>query len=185
MSSPTPHFQPFPEISYPKLSILQEKIMLEIVSIDVKCFRKGDTAPNEYYFNHLCNKDNYQCWYPVWDDKVVTKIAEDLVKFERDITHIRVTHINGVTEDLETGLTYRLISSNIAIALGKPLEMIAEKAWVTFSFDPEFEPWKGNTFVGIFEMGFMDSDTEPLFRGFLPMDERLTAIAIPENKRVV
>jgi hypothetical protein len=187
MHSPTPHFQPFPEISFIlNMQIETEKSMpFEIVHVDARLFKKGVVMKNESDINQLKLKRRDEYWLPGEHEFLFSSIAPDEIQFTKDAALIRLIPIGENLDGVgDAGLDFCLGMQEVSELIGSTLILFASIAWKLFKINSPFGdeyPCK-IAYNAVFELnnGFPNT-LEPIFRGFLPRDERLAMIAITED----
>jgi hypothetical protein len=148
-------------------------------------FKKGLIIRGASQLKRYRNTKNEEFWWPAGQEIALAQITQDQVQVKQDSTLIRVTPISDVADGLFDGdLAFRLSGEKAIDIFGNSLDRFAEKAWNKLNTNsPEEEyDWLCTAFIAVFEIDEEKLDQEPpIFRGYLPMDERLLTVATSEE----
>ena len=122
-----------------------------------------------------------ELWYPSEAVINIMPLASDEIRFLQDATLIRVSPISEVADGIFNGdLAFRLTMMTVSEVFGNSLDRFVRTAWEKYN-SPSGNPdefWRSYAFMTIYEVDKEKPDTTvPMFRGYLPMDERLLTVA--------
>lgn len=128
-----------------------------------------------------------EMWWPIHSKSIgITRIGLNEAQFDQDTALVRVTPISTVADGLFNGdIEFQLSRDTVFDVFGKSLERFITQAWEKFKAEEHQEDWRAYAFMTLYE-----SDTAkvvmgpPAFRGYIPMDERLLAIATDDDVRI-
>ena len=124
----------------------------------------------------------------------------DTATITENATFVRVTSLSDVADGItESDLSFRMTMKPASMVFGKSLERFVIKAWEDYAdwqkdvakmiaeeedvhFSPEQVAWHAFAYMTIYEVDDEKPDDEPpVFRGYLPLDERLLTIAVSDD----
>jgi hypothetical protein len=156
----------------------------EIVRVEVQCFKQGMVVRGASQLQRYNAIRRDELWWPIKAKGIaITRIGLNQAQFEQDTALIRVTPISAVADGIFTSdIDFQLSKDSVFDVFGKSLERFVTQAWEKFKAEQYQEDWRAYAFMTLYE----SDDTQvimgpPVFRGYIPMDERLLTIATNED----